>query len=172
MPTNRTPLRRRVRGQLSSDQEMALWLGVGPNGDPFEDEDERRDLWFRHRGRLMAEHATGGRRPLAWWRYESPIPWPGHDRERSALYEAGELGEQAAGLVAWWRSEFERASKPGFSYCQGPDRPWLTGAAARRAHFVWADIPASLVARWTEERRKAAGAELVGESSQNYEAPE
>ena len=72
MPTNRVPLRRRVRGELTSDQEMALWLGVGRDGFPFADEAEACELWQRHRARLMGLHANNGRRPLGWWQYDAP----------------------------------------------------------------------------------------------------
>ena len=155
MATNRIPLRRRVRGELNSDQEMALWLGVGRNGSfPFEDGDEAHELWDRHRARLMDMFATHGRRPMAWWRYDAPkgIQFD-YDTERSTLYEAGQLSEpEAAALIAYWREEFERAQAPGFGYCAGPGK-WLTGQAAREAHHAWADIPASLVERWGVRER-------------------
>ena len=146
----------------NSDQEMALWLGHPP--DAFADEDERRELWERHRDRLMDLFAMRGRRPVAWWRYDSPIPYPGYDLERSALYEAGLLGEQEREqLVAEWREEYERAQAPGFGFCAGmrPDGSgalWLTGQAAREAHHAWADIPTSLIAQWRAEREVAVAA--------------
>ena len=159
MPTKRTPLRRERRGRISADQEMALWLGHPP--DAFEDEQEARDLWERHCDRLMEMFATHGRRPLAWWRYDSPIPYPGQDLERSALYEAGLLGEQEREqLVAEWREEFERAQVPGFSFCVGMliggGARWLSGQAAREALYAWADIPASLIEQWCTERKAVA----------------
>ena len=102
--------------------------------------------------------AMRGRRPVAWWQYDAPIPYPGQDLERSALYEAGLLGEQEREqLVTEWREEFERAQVPGFGFCAGL-RPegrgalWLTDAEAREAHHVWADIPASLVEQWRAQR--------------------
>lgn len=161
MPTNRRPLRRPRRGRISYDQEMALWLGVGiGGGSPFESEDERREAWGRHGPRLMGLFAKDGRRPQAWWTYDSPIPWPGYDCERSTLFEAGLLGEEEREhLVEYWRKEFHKVNEPGFSYCAG-QRPdgrgalWLCGKAAREAHCRWADIPASLVAEWTMEPRE------------------
>ena len=85
------------------------------------------------------------------------IPFPGPDLERSALYEAGLLGEgERESLVAEWREEFERAQVPGFGFCvgmraDGRGAEWLTGQAAREAHHAWADIPASLVDQWRIE---------------------
>ena len=78
-------------------------------------------MWQRHRDRLMGLFGSHGRRPLAWWRYDSPIPYPGYDREQSTLYEAGliEAAERDE-LVAEWRSEFERAQAPGFSFTASP----------------------------------------------------
>ena len=157
MPTKRTPLRRRVRGELNGDQEMCLWLGVGRNGSfPFESEDEAEALWGRHRARLMEAHARSGHRPAAWWIYEAEalgLTYPGYDCEQSYLFDHGQLGtEEAAALVAYWREQFERANEPGFGYCSGPGR-WLRGREAREAHIAWADIPRSLVEKWTAERR-------------------
>ena len=166
MPTNRTPLRRRVRGELTSDMEMALWLGVGRNGSfPFADEEEVEELWQRHRERLMEAHGRHGHRPMAWWWFEAPesLGAYDYDTERSTLYEAGLLDvDEAAALVAYWREEFERAHAPGFAVCMGMgDGPkggaiWLRGAQARQAHFEWCDLPKSLLDRWTAERKAAA----------------
>ena len=158
MPTKRTPLRRRVRGELSSDQELALWLGCGRNGSqPFETEDEARELWQRHAPRLMEIFARNGHRPWGWWVFEAPPELEfDYDRERSMLFEAGllEPGEAAA-LVVYWREQFERCHEPGFGYCAGLGK-WLTGQAAREAHLRWADVPASLIAQWHTERRAVA----------------
>lgn len=156
MPTNRVPLRRRVRGELNSDQEMALWLGVGRNGSfPFADEDEAAELWVRHKPRIMEAHARNGRRPYAWWVYEAEtlgLDYPGYETEASYLYEHGQLGaEETASEVAYWREQFERCHEPGFGYCSGPGE-WLHGREAREAHMAWADIPRSLVEKWTRER--------------------
>ena len=55
-----------------------------------------------------------------------------------------------------WREEFERAQAPGFTFCigergDGRGAQWLTGQAAREAHYAWADVPRSLIAKWTKE---------------------
>jgi hypothetical protein len=89
-----------------------------------------------------------GHRPQAWWRYESPIPYPGHTRERSALFTAGLLSKrEVAALTAEWRAEFDRASKPDFVYVAGPGEIYQ-GALARQKLFAWADIPSALLRQW------------------------
>ena len=159
MATNRSYIRRRHRSRISPDQEMDLWLGSGPHGDPqqFTSGETRRAAWLLHRDRLAGVLPSApGRRAQAWWQYDSPIPWPGCDRERSALYAAGLLGEEEkAALEAEWRREFERGCDPDFVLCLGPDEH-LTDAVARRAHYRWADIPRQLVRQWTAERKRAA----------------
>ena len=145
------PLRRR----LSPDQELDLWLGPCVAG-AFASDDERRAAWIRDRDRLSALFAAPGKRPMAWWQYEAPIPWPGIERQASTLYEAGLLGdEERAELERDWRQEYDDAQDPEFWICLGPGER-LEGAAARRAHYRWADIPRSLVKRWTAERKRQA----------------
>jgi len=162
MPTNRTALRRPRRGRLSADQEMSLWLGEAAHRPPaFRDDAERRELWFRHRDRLLALFGHHGRRPIAWWEFEAPIPWPSYDNQEAALFEVGLLSDaERNALLAEWRRQFERAQEPGFVHCIGHLRPsdtfasWLKGAAAKRAHYAWAGIPRSLVREWTAARRR------------------
>jgi hypothetical protein len=152
MTTNRTFVRRHHRGELTHWQEMELWLGPGPHGSAFESRAELRDAWARNRDRLMTMFAKHGRRPAGWWEFEAPFSRP-FEHEASALYEADLLGEQErAELERAWRREFERSWRPGFFHCEGPGLIFR-GAAARRAHYDWADIPAALVEAWTEERR-------------------
>jgi hypothetical protein len=146
MTRNRTS-----RGQLDGIAEMDLWLGPSPYLAPaFDSDEQRRAVWFRHRARLMENHGSRGRRPAAWWRYEAgDLRYPGYDLERSTLYEANVLAEaERAELLRYWREQFDRASAPGFFHCEGPGR-FLHGAAARRAHCRWADIPPALVEAWS-----------------------
>jgi hypothetical protein len=146
------------RGQLGGLAEMELWLGPSPYLSPaFDSDEQRRESWFRHRNQLMEQFGSRGRRPVAWWRYEAgELCYPGYDRERSTLYEAGLLGEgERAELLAYWREQFDRAGAPGFFLCEGPGR-FLHGDAARRAHCRWADIPPALVAAWSAEGPNAA----------------
>ena len=159
MATNRSYIRRPHRSRISADQEMDLWLGSGPQGEPrqFANDDARRAAWLLHGERLVGVlPSSPGRRAMAWWRYDSPIPWPGYEAERSTLYAAGLLGEEEKTVLeAEWRREFERGCDPDFVLCLGPDEH-LTDAAARRALYRWADIPRQLVRQWTAERKRAA----------------
>jgi hypothetical protein len=162
MPTNRTALRRPRRGRMTCDQELEMWLGPARHRPPaFRSEEERRELWFRHRDRLLALFGQQGRRPLAWWRYEAPLPYPGDDNETAALYEAGLLGaDELNEVLSEWRRQFEKAQEPAFTFCVGHAKEgdtfatWLKGAAAKRAHYRWAGIPSSLIRKWTEERQR------------------
>ncbi|MGO8918026.1 MAG: hypothetical protein ACLQJR_19150 [Stellaceae bacterium] len=159
MSTKRSFLRHPYRARLTADQEMDLWLGSGPQGDPqqFAGAAARRAAWLLHRDRLAGVlPSSPGRRAQAWWQYEAPIPWPGYEAERSALYAAGLLSEEERTVLETeWRHEFERGCDPGFTLSLGPDEH-LTGAAARRALYRWADIPRQLVRQWTAERKRAA----------------
>jgi hypothetical protein len=131
---------------------MTLVYGPDPQWAAFVSDEQCREVWLRHRGRLMEQFGSHGRRPMAWWRYEAgDLRYPGHDREQSTLYEAGLLAEaERAELLVHWREEFDRAHGPHFFHCAGPGRI-LHGAAARRQHFKWADIPRALVAAWHAE---------------------
>ena len=165
MPTNRVPLRRRVRGELTSDQEMALWLGVGRDGFPFADEDEARNLWERHRARLMALHAHNGRRPYAWWEFDAPRGArlrSGTPNNRRCSRLACSTRTSARSLLHGGASSSSGATRRAFSMCVGPNVPWLTGRAARLAHLAWADVPgllgrevggATRASAWSAERK-------------------
>jgi hypothetical protein len=141
----------RSRRSLSHGQRMFLLYGPADRwDDAFADEREVYEAWNQHRAQILSYYR--GRRPWAWWALESAIPFPGHDRERAVLYEAGLLGEEErAELVAHWRARFVQAQQPGFTYCVGFAKPgdttatWLEGAPARRAHYRWAGIPRSLL---------------------------
>src|SRR6516225_1885744 len=156
MATNRSYIRRPHRTRLTHDQELDLWLGCGPIGDPqpFASAEARQAAWARHREHLIRKlPSSPGRRPMAWWQYEAAIPWPGYDRERSTLYSAGLLGEdEKTELEAEWRREFERGQQRGFFFCSGPNK-YYSGAVARRELYRWADIPLELVKRWTTGRQ-------------------
>jgi hypothetical protein len=154
MPTNRTPIRHPHRGRLSHEQEMVLQYGGEERwADAFATEEEYRDAWARNRDRLLAGYRHG-RRPAAWWTLESPIPFPGYERQGSALFEANLLEpEERAALGDWWREEFAKAWEPHFFHCDGPGR-LFEGAVARRKHYAWADIPNELVKQWTAQRER------------------
>jgi hypothetical protein len=124
-------------------QEQELWLGPSHRGSVFKDDEERRRAWFEHRDRLLQLFAHDGRRPQAWWRYESQIPWPGFDLERSTLWSAGLLGvTEARALEQRWREEFDRSLAPGFSF-RGHN-----GWEAHLQYLIFHDVPADLCELW------------------------
>jgi hypothetical protein len=123
---------------------------------PWEERPVSRERWERHRERMMA-NCFAGRRPEEWWEYESPLPRdPDFDVPQCVqLYKMGELrADELAELLQEWRRHYERAQEPGFTYCLGQKngRPeWLEGAAARKALYRWAGIPAEIVRKWNAE---------------------
>ena len=118
---------------------------------PWEHHPVSQDRWERHRERMLAS-TRAGRRPLEWWAYEAPFPYPGYDNETVALYQAGILTKgELAELTPWWREQYDRAQCPDFHHTAGPDRI-LEGAEARKAHYRWACIPPEIVKRWDRER--------------------
>jgi hypothetical protein len=144
--------------------------------DAFAYEGEVYEAWNQHRAQILSYY-RGGRRPWAWWAFESATPFPGHDRERGVLFEAGLLGEEErAELVAHWRARFVQAQQPGFMFCVGFAKPsdttatWLKGAAARRAHYRWAGIPRSLLKEWRTQRRRRG--RIVRELEEATTSPE
>jgi hypothetical protein len=146
----RTPKARR----LTSEQRFDLIFGEWAKG--FHTDAERRDAWFRYRDELM-QNCKPGVRPSGWWSYEAPFPRPldSSDAKR-LLYEAGLLSdEEIAAVTKRWRAEFDWANKPGFAFTAAPSQ-LIFGAPARRAHYRWAAIPRSLVAKWTAERARNA----------------
>ena len=117
----RTPKER--RHQLTHEQELSLCYGDLPGRPAFASDEERREAWYYHRDRLM-QHGSCGRRVMAWWRYESPFPWPGRDHEHSALFRANLLSEaEASELVAWWRAEFAKRGRPASRLAKAPEIP-------------------------------------------------
>jgi hypothetical protein len=138
----RQPKRPADPSDISSDQEMELWLGAGHRSSTFGSEDERREAWTQHRDRLMELWGKGGRRPLAWWLFEAgELDYPGYDLERSTLFTAGLLAEaERAELLEYWRREFERLMDPNFG-----------DMAACEAHIEWCDMPRELLTQWASD---------------------
>jgi hypothetical protein len=151
--TPETSPQRPNRNPLSHAQQM--WLRYGWDerwDDAFDSEAEYAEVWALHRERLLAA-CRHGRRPMAWWALEAPIPYPGHEHEQVVLYEARLLApDERAELVTEWREEFEKAQAADFWFCLGSGRS-LKGAPARRAHYRWANIPRELVREWTAQRQ-------------------
>src|SRR5262249_16205794 len=144
------------RGELTHEAELELWLGPSHRGSTFSSREELHQAWFKNRDRLMTAWAKHGKRPAGWWEFESPIPRPRYGTEQSVLYEAGLLSDaERAELEAWWREQFTRAQTADFWICL-VRAPFLKGEAARREHYRWMDLPASLRRKWTAEHRRRA----------------
>jgi hypothetical protein len=164
MPTNRTPIHR-ARRHLSHEEEMSLELGdVVGERSPFESEEERRAAWERHRDYLMAR-CDDGSRPAAWWDFDGPQLGvrrpPRLEYDKATLWEARLLTPQEVTMLeARWRKEFDHANSPDYvGECIGYDRErhcaiWAEGDKARKAHYRWAEIPHTLIKRWTKERKR------------------
>jgi len=159
VPTNRKYLRRSHRATLNGIQEMELWLGPSyKGGSSFESDEHRRALWFRYRDKIMRQWGRNGRRPYGWWRYEAaekglPSRHPGV-HEQSILYEFSDaLGEEErAELERFWRKEFDKTWREGFS-CYHEGRIF-TGDIAREYHWLWADIPPPYLDKLLAERER------------------
>jgi hypothetical protein len=153
--TNAARRREFRRHPSRAKRDMEMWLGPTERGSVFASEREQRAYWLVNGERILLMIVGRGRRPWARWRYEADLCYPGYDRERSILYVEGLLDEvEARELLAYWRSEFDKANAPDFSYS------WngrvLRGAVARRQHYSWADIPLEEVVAWARERRRSA----------------
>src|SRR5262249_47630281 len=141
---------------------MELWLGRAEHKpSAFADEQVRRRLWREHRDRLLGWWGRDGRRPQAWWQYDSPIPYPGYDVERSTLFAANLLAEaECAALLKFWRAQFERLMDPNFG-----------DVAACEKHIEYCDMPRSLLAQWANEylqrkhKKEEPGAEAATSGS-------
>jgi hypothetical protein len=155
---NATPHGGATPAQVAVEQ-MELTIGPGVMGSVFPDRESLRAAWEQSRVALL-RRAAPGRRPQGWWEFDAPdgLTFPGIDRERSALWQAGVLSaEEQTILEAEWRDEFDRCMAHDFAIA----RPWpdslLTGHAARAEHLAWADVPRELVERWSAERRRRRG---------------
>jgi hypothetical protein len=141
---------------LTCSELMELWLGPSHvNGSLFSTEEELHDSWVRGRDLMMKEWAKNGHRPLAWWALEASdlgLKYPGYERERSYLYNNDALFEDERDeLIGFWKKEFNRSYDPDFFASSAGGV--LYGAAARRFHHDWADIPRVLRQQWRKERQ-------------------
>jgi len=147
-----------IDGSLSAGQMMELQYGNNPSaGSLFGSREELERAWQQARERLL-EGCRPGRRVMAWWEFESTVPYPGYGSERSALWRMGLLSaDEKDTLEREWKAEFETAQAPDFTLHDGTGI--LMGDCARAAHYRWADIPNTLIKRWsTAARRRRAKA--------------
>jgi hypothetical protein len=114
-------------GDNALGRMQELWLGPGPAGSLFCSREELQAAWAQYRGEVMRLWGSHGRRPMAWWEFDAgDLQYPGYDREKSYLYEAGVLSEaeraeveqdldQRVGgdpLIAKPRTKAERRRRP------------------------------------------------------------
>jgi hypothetical protein len=135
-----------------------LWLGRASSGfSVFADEEEAKEAWERLRVKAMVLFARDGLRPLAWWRFDSPIPYPGDARERSALWTANLLGaDEKVALECWWRTEFAAAYEPGYGAERRRKSSSLTAQTMERG--TQAHRPDNPQAHRTERKAPGNGA--------------
>lgn len=137
--------------KLTPEQELSLRYGDLPGRPAFASEDERRQAWLQHRQRILS--GCRGRRPMGWWDYESPVPFPGFSLERSTLVVYDLLSEdEGIELVLQWEQDFAQAQEPGFFSVK--NGKVITGPEAKRRHYRWADIPSVLVREFRREYRR------------------
>jgi hypothetical protein len=149
---------------LSQAAEMELWLGPSCRmGSEFPTREAAAAAWAAHGERLVQLFGSPGRRPMAWWEFAAPFPYPGFAIEKSTLYRSGLLPEEEkAKLEQYWRDAFEFAHRREFFIARPFGQNSLNGEEARRLHYRWADIPANLVERWTAERQTTASNDSSG----------
>jgi hypothetical protein len=69
------------------------------------------------------------------------------------LYTTGQLDDDERTRVEQhWRMRFDDAQGPHFAYLASSG--WLSGDAAREAHYRWAGIPQKLLRKWSAEQRR------------------
>jgi len=136
----------------TSLQEAELAWGTSHHlGSTLPTDEQAREAWALNRERLMSLFAHGGRRPQGWWKFEAPFKFPGFNRERSALWEAGLLGAaEARALERDWREEFAKSLEPSFTFRERSGHA-LTGREAHIAHLVFHDCPAALAEQWAAD---------------------
>ena len=133
--------------RLTPDEELELWLG--PSNRPlFKTAAKARAAWFANRDALMATFAQAGRRPQAWWTFETAFDeYPGYKVETVFLFEHDLLTPaELAELLPRWREVFDEVNAPGWSgECAGIDEHgqaiWKRGVEGRTMMYEWAQIP-------------------------------
>lgn len=82
--------------------ERQFWaLALGGDDEAFASEDERRELYFRHRDELTTNPTT---RADGWWLYESLEPRNEAEQEHEQLERMGCLTPEERGHLAQWRA--------------------------------------------------------------------
>ena len=140
MPVKRRSAKRRVH-EFSWEVWMDLSLGPNERWKVFEDDAERRAAWEVHRERLMTG-INPGKRPDAWWTFESPEPYDRAVPECLQLYRIGELkGRELERCMAIWQSHIGKGLQYGY-HQRGRLVP--PGPEAERLWRAWSGCPDEL----------------------------
>lgn len=77
---------------LTLDQRWHLELG-GSNGPGFDSEAHMREAWAWHRASMLERYREhhAGKRPTAWWWFDTDVDEPTGDDEADALLAMGEM---------------------------------------------------------------------------------
>ena len=110
MPTIRKIApKRKGENRLPKGWDNQLTTGIIFTGDePFESEEQRRQIWFRYRDRLMAEwmneKQNAGKRPIAFWQYDLKRERPDRRfKEAKILRDMGLLEPWEIKEIGGWK---------------------------------------------------------------------
>lgn len=98
------PAIRKKRREIRTHEltERQFWaLALGGDDEAFASEDERRELYFRHRDELGTNPTT---RADGWWRFESPEAKSATEPEHEQLERMGCLTPEERGHLEQWRA--------------------------------------------------------------------
>jgi hypothetical protein len=86
---------------LAMESHLRSGSYLFPGEDKFLDEGHRREMWLRHRDKILAKEPLG-KRPQAFWQYERP--WPaGSESEEDAIYKLEDTTDrEQAEIEADW----------------------------------------------------------------------
>jgi hypothetical protein len=147
MPTKRR-LPKARRGSLPFEYWLSLTIGDNPHKPAFSNERERRAHWEEFREQLLSR-SVRGKRPWAWWQYDSPQPRDPGCHETLQLYRLGQLkGDELAAVMADWKEWAVKARRlhwqAGPSGGSGVTRSFGPSLETERHWRQWAGIPDEL----------------------------
>jgi hypothetical protein len=88
-----------LRGELTTAQTLALL--IGPTGNEFASDAERKQAWLMHREALLAD-VNPTTRPWGFWEYEQNGQHPRHGTQAATLAELGLLTPAEKRLLTKW----------------------------------------------------------------------
>lgn len=136
------------RTRLTLAEALSLTIGDAPDATAsmgwrscFASPEDRRAAWEWHREELIGR--VPGRRPQAWWEYDSPEPLDWNDHQSRQLWRMGVLkGAELAQVMAVWADWARQAQHLHFPRAPLPTIP--PGPEAAAAWRDWAGIPDEL----------------------------